>query len=184
MPLKRIDETLDLASVTIDTPRLTLRALSAGDTREIFEHFTPSITRYMVPRAPDGIGDTEAFVSLALDTLYRGVDLHLTILLGTDHSFLGLCSLQGRADPELGIWLKASAHGYGYGREAITGLVAWARDQIEFTHLIYPVDRRNGPSRKIPESLGGRIVGERREMSQSGFALDELVYAIPRKPAA
>lgn len=180
MPLKRIDETRPLASVTIDTPRLRLRPLSAADTHAIFEHFTPAVARYMVPRAPDGIGDTEAFVSLALDTLYRGIDLHLAITLLSDASFLGLCSLHGRGDPEIGVWLKEPAHGMAYGREAIRGLVSWARDQVEFDRLIYPVDRRNVPSRKIAESLGGSVIGARREMSQSGSELDELVYAIPK----
>ena len=36
-------------------------------------------------------------------------------------------------------------------------LFNWACEHLEIDYAIYPVDRSNIPSRKIPESLGGRI---------------------------
>jgi len=173
----------DLRAIEIVTERVVLRSIRRHDTREIFEGFTPSVTRYMMPRAPDGIGDTEAFVNLALDALGKRTDLHLTIRRRSDEAFLGLCGLHARGEPELGIWLQEAAHGQGYGREAIAGLVAWTSANLSFERLIYPVDRRNVASIRIPESLGGRIIGERRERSESGLELDEVIYAIPRTDA-
>ncbi len=99
------------------------------------------------------------------------------------NEFLGLCGLHLAAqfpEPELGIWLKKSAHGNGYGLEAIAGIKTWAEAHLAFERMIYPVDRKNRPSRKIAEALGGRIFLEQRVMSMAGIELDEVVYAIPR----
>ena len=118
----------------------------------------------------------------ALQRQADGTDLHWVIRASGDGEFLGLCGLHGReqfAEPELGIWLRKDAHGRAYGREAIAGIVAWAAVYIESQQLIYPVDRRNVPSRRIPEALGGEIICERKTTAMSGTELDEVVYAIP-----
>lgn len=171
---------VDLATVVIEAGRLRLDPLTELDTRAIFESFTPTITRYMVPKVPEHIGETEAFVAAAIRGLEERTDLHLVIRGRANNEFLGICALHDRAEPELGIWLKIAAHGRGYGREAIAMLIDWARAHVVFERLLYPVDRRNAPSVRIPESLGGKIIGARKQVSQSGRELDEVIYAIGR----
>jgi hypothetical protein len=46
---------------------------------------------------------------------------------------------------------------------------------------VYPVDRRNIPSRKIAEALGVVVVDEKRTPTMRGTELDTLVYVIPAK---
>ena len=181
MSFQFIDSPVDLANVVIESERLRLLSLTDRYTESIFRHFTPAVTRYMLPKAPTLRSETEAFVASAMRGFERGTDLHLVICQKAGDQFLGVCGLHDRDKPELGIWLKESAQGRGYGREAIAAMVDWARQHLVFEYLIYPVDRRNTPSLKIPESLGGRVIGERTAMSQSGVQLDELVYAIGRE---
>ncbi|MEH2435865.1 MAG: GNAT family N-acetyltransferase [Nostoc sp.] len=80
--------------------------------------------------------------------------------------------------PELGIWLKKSAHGHGFGREAIHVLKDWVDKNLEYNYLSYPVDKRNIPSRKIAESLRGKIFREFQQINKSGYLLDEVEYRI------
>jgi hypothetical protein len=47
-----------------------------------------------------------------------------------------------------------------------------------FDYLVYPVDRRNIPSRRIPESMGGEILEEKRVATMRGTELDEIVYRL------
>ena len=110
-----------------------------------------------------------------------GSELGLVIQRIENHEFLGICGLHIRttpATPELGIWLKKSAHGQKLGREAIHCLVDWAKTNLDAAFLIYPVDRQNIPSRKIPESLGGVIFREDKVKNMSGHILDEVIYRI------
>ncbi|MFQ5635242.1 MAG: GNAT family N-acetyltransferase [Gammaproteobacteria bacterium] len=169
----------DLRKLVVDAERVSLRAISEDDTQEIYENFTAEITKYMMPAAPKDVSETRTFVDTAVANLDRGKELHFVIRRRKGGGFLGVCGLHGGpAEPELGIWLSKSAHGHRYGLEAVTALVEWTRHRLEFERLVYPVDRRNIASRKIPEALGGRIVGQRRVTSMSGIELDEVVYGL------
>lgn len=178
------DRSLDFRSVVINTERVRLQAISRKFIEEIYQNFTPEITEYMMPAPPAERADTTAFVESALLGLDRRDDLHLVIRLHDGGEFLGVCVLHARGqpnEPELGIWLKKGAHGHGYGLEAITALKKWAESQLEYERLLFPVDRRNTPSRRIPEELGGRIIAERKITSMSGTELDVVIFGIERK---
>jgi len=100
-----------------------------------------------------------------------------------ENEFLGICSIHARpeGDADLGIWVKESAHGNGYGREAVGALRDWAKRELDVGAVVYPVDRRNGPSCRLAEALGGVCVeGEMRLRPREGREdLELIVYRIP-----
>ena len=171
----------DLLSLAIEAERLRLVTISENFERDIFHEFTRDITRYMIPKPAQNIQETRKFISNSIYGIKAGYNLQFAILLKETNEFVGCCGLHGEnkvKTPELGIWLKKSAHGNGYGREAVCTLVDWAQKNIDIEYFIYPVDRRNIPSCKIPESLGGEIISEIQETSLSGALLDWVVYKI------
>ncbi len=177
---------LHLERVVIESERLRIEPVSARFTKEIFTEFTREIAVYMMPKPAEKISETEAFVRLCQERLHEGRDLTMVILDKKSGEFLGCCGLHEREDvvhPELGIWVKKSAHGHHYGREAVTAVVKWAEENLRWEYLIYPVDRRNIASRKIPESLGGVVFKEKMEQTAWGGMLDEVVYMIPKSEA-
>jgi len=179
--LKRSDR-LDLSSLIINGNRLSLRSLNSDFAADIFKEFNSEITRYMMPKPAEDITDTLAFISGAIKGMRHGTDLVLAIVSNTNAEFLGCCGFHGRGKyqtPELGIWLKKSAHGKKYGLEAIKTLSLWAVENMNFNYATYPVDKANVPSRKIPEALGGQVYKEVQVKSMSGNNLDEVVYKIP-----
>ena len=48
-----------------------------------------------------------------------------------------------------------------------------------FDYAIYPVDKANVASRKIPESLWGTVFAEKQVQTMSGDILDEVIYKRP-----
>jgi RimJ/RimL family protein N-acetyltransferase len=76
--------------------------------------------------------------------------------------------------PELGLWLKESAHGQGFGREVVAALVQWGHATLGKGSFIYPVAIQNIASRRIAENLHGEIIGNRRNPKY-----DSVVYSIP-----
>lgn len=110
-----------------------------------------------------------------------GLELVFAISKVGSGGFLGICAIHGTNDPqvaELGVWIKKSAHGKKFGREAVRYLAEWGRKHLLLSYFIYPVDRDNIPSRKIAESLGGIVLEERVRKSMSGATLNEIVYRI------
>lgn len=57
-------------------------------------------------------------------------------------------------------------------------LRSWASGNIRCDFLVYPVDRRNTPSRMVAERLGGVIHAERSIRNMSGRVLAEVVYRL------
>jgi len=171
---------IDLPSACIESERLLQIPIELQYSKCLFEHFTQAITKYMYPRPPSDLEEMERIVSYSIQDLANGTDLQLVILDKSSKEFLG-CSglhhLRARI-PELGIWLKEEAQHKGYGSEAIGAIVSWARRNIRFSALKYPVDRRNIASKKIPERLGGVPVKEYKKMNLGGELLDEIEYWI------
>lgn len=164
----------------LETERLLLKPISMVYAEEIFTEFTEEITFYMYPRPARRIQETESFIRESLIGLERGVNLQTVILHKTTEEFLGCAGLHDLDSrfPELGIWLKASAQGRAFGKEAIEGLKNWADEKLDYEYLRYPVDARNYPSRRIPEYLGGLIGKTYWTKSQNGIQLEIQEYRI------
>ena len=171
----------DLFNLNIEGERVRLISITTAFEQDILTEFSSDITTYMIPKPADSIEETRAFIEASLTAFSEGNNLQLVILEKETNEFLGCCGLHGRGDvrnPEFGIWLKKGAHGRGLGKEAIWTLAVWAQENIRLESFIYPVDKRNEASRKIPVSLGGEVVEERTDKGMSGNVLNEVVYKI------
>lgn len=171
---------MDLSNITIETERLRLIPISSYYREEIFKEFTPEIAQFMTPASPDKIEETDEFIRSSEKELKDGVTFQVVILKKEDDEFLGCAGIKNvnTDTPEPGIWIKKSAHGNGYGREAVFGLKKWVDTNVDYRYLVYPVDKRNIASRKIPESLGGIIKKEYKETGAGGQDLDLIDYHI------
>lgn len=174
---------MNLLKVEISTSRLLLKPISLECKADIFLEFTAEITTYMFPAPAHDISETEGFIENAVKKLKNGIDLLLVISEKSSQEFLGCTGLHNLNSkyPELGIWLKKSAHHYGYGLEAITALKEWAGKNLDYEYLIYPVDRDNFASRRIPEYLNGKLAKEYDKVSQSGRILHIKEYQIHKE---
>jgi RimJ/RimL family protein N-acetyltransferase len=157
----------------LETQRLILKAINFDYLEHIYKEFTSDLTVYMYPKQADNISDTAEFISTSIKENRDGENLQLIILNKENNQFLGCCGIHkpNTKVPEFGIWLKKSAHGNNYGKEAITVLKNWADQNLNYNYLKYPADKNNIPSKKIPESLGGVIQNEYQVKGLSGNIL-------------
>ena len=80
--------------------------------------------------------------------------------------------------PELGIWLKNSAQGKGYGHEALKCLVDYLNSTDKYEYYLYGVDQRNEPSVHLVEKFHFEKCGYEEVTTQSGKTLHLLIYHI------
>jgi RimJ/RimL family protein N-acetyltransferase len=132
----------------------------------------------MYAKPPKKIEETEEYIRISEEGIKSGNDLRVVITLKHTNEFIGLARLHNvQTDmPILGLWVKKSAHGNAYGKEAITALYNWAKENLKYKYIKYNVERDNIPSIKIPESLGGKVGGEKVMKSLSGKTLNMLEY--------
>ena len=171
----------DLSATALVSDRLSLTAFTPDDAPEAFAGASATVTRFMKwEPAPS----PEAFADLWrnwIAGMKAGSELSLVLRLRATGEFLGVAGLHsiGSANVEIGIWLKESAQGLGYGREAIDAIVAWAGKHIAAEGFIYPVVEQNRASRRLVESLGGIVIGRRVLKKAGGDVFDQFVYRIP-----
>jgi [ribosomal protein S5]-alanine N-acetyltransferase len=80
----------------------------------------------MFPQPSGEISSVTDFIDIALEGINQRKNLQLVVLDKATDSFLG-CSGIHQIDsetPELGLWIKRSAHHLGYGFESICAIVA------------------------------------------------------------
>ena len=134
----------------------------------------------MYPQPAKKIKETENFILDSIKKNLKGENLQLVILKKKSNEFLGCIGLHkiNTKTPELGIWVKKSEHGNKYGLEAISALKKWANQNLNYTYLYYPVAKKNIPSRKIPELLGGKLIKEYIGENIKGKKIKEVEYRI------
>jgi len=177
-------EVKNLLKERIESERLLLVPISMQYKEEIFKEFTKEITTFMHPAPAKNISETEGFIKDSIKGLAEGSNLQLIILTRDSEEFLGCAGLHhiNGKTPEMGVWLKKSAHGKRYGKEAMEAIKKWADKNLKYDYLLYPVVDKNAPSRKIPESLGGKIEREYDQENLRGNMLHLVEYRIYSNP--
>lgn len=171
---------MDLRAITLMSSRLLLRSFTADDAAEAFAVATPSVTRFMAWDPSPSLDAFEQVLRTWLPRMESGTDLFAVVRLKKTHEFLGMSGVHGIGshEPELGIWIKEQAHGFGYGREAVATIISWAGRETHATSFCYPVAVENRSSRRLAECLGGSLAGPRPIVKPGGVTLDGVVYRI------
>ncbi|MFH1607788.1 MAG: GNAT family N-acetyltransferase [archaeon] len=174
---------LDTNKIKIRTEHLILEPISMKFKEDIFSEFTKEITTYMYPQPPKDIKETEKFILDSIRENHERKNMQMVILKKGSGEFLGCTGLHkvNTRNPELGIWIKKSAHGNKYGLETISALKKWADKELNYDYLYYPVAKENIASRKIPEILGGKLIKEFVGKNIKGKKMEEVEYRIYKK---
>jgi RimJ/RimL family protein N-acetyltransferase len=116
-----------------------------------------------------------------ISNMKAGKELSLVIRLTSTNEFIGRAGLHPADSTllETGIWIKESAQGRGYGREAVAAVIKWASEKFHASGLLYPVVDENMPSRSLAEALGGEIIGTQHRRKAGDKDRKLLLYPIP-----
>ncbi|MEE4484363.1 GNAT family N-acetyltransferase [Serratia ficaria] len=166
----------DLSQCRVDTDRLLIAPFTAADADDVYQAITPTLTRFMNFEPEES---PEAFANVWqswLPLIREGEEAMFIARLRDGKGFVGMGGVHNlhSATPELGIWVKESLHGQGYGREIVQAMALWASERYRPQHFLYPVAEQNAPSRRIAESLGGVVAGRRENIKY-----DCVVYHLP-----
>jgi RimJ/RimL family protein N-acetyltransferase len=162
--------------IVIQSARLRLSQFQMMDAQDVFGCITPAIAKFMAWEPPSWIEYVtrcEKRVQAPEPNKFSFVVRRLD-----NRECLGMAALEDAdsVSPELGLWLKESAHGQGFGREVVAALVEWGQSTLGKESFIYPVAVQNTASRRIAENLHGQIIGNRTNPKY-----DSVVYRIPWK---
>lgn len=171
---------METPEIILQTENLTLKPITLDYKEEIFKEFTLEVTEHMFPAPFGKVEEAADFINSELEKKRKGEDIYFVILDKVSGEFLGGAGIHhiDRRNPEIGIWIKKSAQGNAYGKEAVAAMKKWLDENIEYDYLLYPVVDENFASKKIPEFLGGKLEREYDEINASGKKQHLLEYRI------
>ena len=162
--------------IVILSARLQLSQFQITDAEEVFACITPAISRFMRWEPPSW----SEYITRCEKRVQNPEPNTLSFVIRRRDSkeCLGMTALEDRdsPSPELGLWIKESAHGQGFGREVVAALADWAHKNLGKESFIYPVAVQNIASRRIAEGFHGEIIGNRTNPKY-----ESVVYKIPWK---
>jgi RimJ/RimL family protein N-acetyltransferase len=162
--------------VSFQSPRLQFTRFTMADAPDVFACITPAITRYLTwdpPTWGEYLALSEASIRANNPNQFNFV-----VRRRDTNECLGMAALEDadQAAPEIGLWLKETAHGQGYGHEVVEVLIAWASQTLGKDAFTYPVAVENTASRHIAERLGGTVIGR---ITRKKY--DAVIYRIPTR---
>src|SRR5215471_8850075 len=125
--------------IVIQSPRLQLSQFQMVDAPEVFACITPAIAKFMPWEPPswsEYVARCERRAQAPEPNQFSFVVRRLD-----NRECLGMCSFEDAdsVSPEVGLWLKESAHGQGFGTEAVAALIQWGHATFGKESSTYPV---------------------------------------------
>lgn len=102
-----------------------------------------------------------------------GKELYLVIRHTITNEFIGRTGLSpaDAAWLETGVWIKESAQGRGYAREAVAAVIKWASERFHPSGFLYPVVDETHQAGDLPRRSGAKSLGRNngtRQATRSG----------------
>jgi RimJ/RimL family protein N-acetyltransferase len=170
----------------IETDRLSLRPLTAGDLDEVHAYYSrPEVSRYLYWDVRDREQSREALETYARLTAleWEGDGLVLAAVWRDVGRVVGQISLEWRSSEdrqgEIGFVFNPDYHGRGLAREAAEAMLRLGFEDLGLHRICGRCDARNLASARLMDRLGMRREAHLVENEfVKGEWTDELVYAV------
>jgi ribosomal-protein-alanine N-acetyltransferase len=163
----------------LESERLTLRELTAGDAPFILELTNdPDWLRYIGDRGIRSVDDARDYIANGPAAMYaaHGHGLYGVARKGSE-TLIGMCGLLRRAwleETDIGFAFLPAHRGSGYAHEAAAATLDHARRILGLPRVLAIVSPENAASIRLLEKLGMRF---ERRATPPGDSKEVLVYA-------
>jgi len=168
----------------IETARLRLRPMVAGDAQAVFETYAQDeqVTRFLTWQPHTAIDETRRYLQACEIAWREGTAFPWALLRKSDDKLIGSVELRiDQHKAEIGYVLARPFWGQGYASEAARVLVDWAYAHPAIYRVWASCDAENMASARVLEKAGlvfeGCLQRWVRRPGQDGLPRDVLVYA-------
>ncbi|MBH9554129.1 GNAT family N-acetyltransferase [Inhella gelatinilytica] len=174
----------DYRTLSLETPRLTLRPLQAGDAGALFGiHSDPRFTRFFSHAPWTQMAQAHELIERDQADLASGEHVRLGLVRRSDGVLLGTCTLfkiqPNNRRAELGYGLGVAHWGQGHAQEAVRALLSWGFGPLGLHRVEADIDPANESSAKLLRRLGFQLEGRLRERwIVDGVVSDSEIYGL------
>lgn len=181
-----LEDYIPLPEMSVETPRLVLRAVRDSDVNDIFNYCkNPNVARYVTWEPHESLEDAKKFIKYAMNSYSIGAPEPMMLVLKDDPSkkVIGSVGIIP-ANPahrtfELGYALAEEHWGKGYIVEAAREMINFAFKHFAIERLQCRCDILNPQSARVMEKLGMSYEGTlKASMFNKGRPRDMHMYSI------
>jgi ribosomal-protein-alanine N-acetyltransferase len=176
-----------LSPITIDTERLQLRWIEAGDADALFTIFSdPQVVRYWSTPPWTERQQARDDIARAIDAFASGTGMKMAVLLRATGAMIGYINFYAFYDSnrrcDIG-YAMASAHwGKGYQTEALKAMIDFGFRELNLNRIEADIDPRNDGSARVLEKLGFEKEGFMKERwIVNGEVCDTAFYGLLKR---
>jgi RimJ/RimL family protein N-acetyltransferase len=149
----------------IETSRLRFCGLKHGDEKYLFPEIDEALTQHWIGwEPPETIDEVREKIEQSLELSKTTINVEWLVFDKETGDFVGLCNLipyeEHPGELDIGLWIKASAQGHGYGGEMLHALLSWAEANLAVPYIVYSVTEGNERSAKIIRHLNAPVLRE------------------------
>jgi RimJ/RimL family protein N-acetyltransferase len=153
---------------TLESERLRLRSLAAGDAPEVHELYADrDAVRFGYAPVMAGLGDAQRVIQETLDLARDQTLFHFGVADRKHDRIIGHATLfkwdREHRRAEVGYSIRRDLWGRGLGSEAVTTLIAFGFDRLDLRRIEADADPRNIASIRLLEKIGFVREGYMRE---------------------
>lgn len=166
----------------IETPRTTLRPVTADDSEAVFAYRSDAETNAYQGWIPQTVEEVEAFIGRTAQEFNQADTwFQLVIIEKESGQLIGDVGIHFLDDQqvELGCTLSKTVHGKGFATECMTAVMDHLFRNMNKHRIMGSIDPANTGSIKLVERLGFRKEAHHREsIWLHGQWVDDVIYAI------
>ena len=173
-----------LSPVTINTERLTLRWMDAGDAEALFAIFSdPQVARFWSGPPWTDVQQARNSIALALDDYASGTGMKMAVVLKETGQMIGYTNFYAFYDAnrrcDIGYAMASAFWGKGYQTEALRAKLDYGFRELNLNRVEADIDPRNDASAKVLEKLGFEKEGFMKERwIVNGEVCDTAFYGL------
>jgi ribosomal-protein-alanine N-acetyltransferase len=179
---------------TIQTPRLTLRALRESDAGDVFAYGSDAeLCRYTTWSPHESLADARKFLAFVLSQYEAGKPANWGIVENSTGKLVGTCGFMSHSlqheRAELGYAIARRLWAQGYMTEAVRAAIDCGFRSLALHKIDAHCDARNVGSARVMEKAGmsfegllrqhAMFKGERRDVRVYGILRDEWRTSLP-----
>lgn len=130
------------------TKDLILHSIDSTHLNDYWTNLTPSVAKYLSFDSMKDDRILKEFIRISNIEQQRGTCLVLVALDAVTNQFIGSCGIHdiNKENAELGLWIKESAQGKGYGSQILEALIEICHKHTDSKSVIYCLEAENTPS--------------------------------------
>ena len=174
------------APPTLETERLVLRAVTAGDAEAVFAYASnPEVSRFVVWETHRSIEDTRTFLDLTLQKYEGGGEPDWGIVYKGDGRLVGTCGFvnisREHSRAEIGYVLHRDYWGRGLVPEAVGAMLRYGFERMDLNRIEARCIAENAASARVMQKAGMAREGTMRQRERiKGELRDMELYAVLR----